>query len=521
MPTLLTSMPSALRRTRALLVGLLFVGASLGFAPTASADPATGPGAVSRVIAGALPAGTVPDGTCAAQVTAVGGGGASSPTDVGFGGTGGAGASISATFRVLPGQSFGGSVGGGGTNPTGGSGDGAVGTGGTGGTIVPRPSGRWRWRSHVHRSWRIDRRRRRWWWRRRGRPSGRTGRRRWRRRLRGDRRRHGRGRVPMARPVSTSAGLRTEARRPGRGRRRGRDEHRQRGPEWRSRRRDRCRDGRQRRPGSNYDSGGGGGGGYTGGGGGAATIDRPRREPAGAVASSLVSATSPTRRPLPRRRSPALPGPHPGGRVGYGATGSIAIDWLPCLYGLSVTKAVSAPTVNAGGAVDWTVTVTNNGPSAMTRGDTVTLTDLLPAGPNGAPAPAFEVLTFAVAGGANAEMTRGPSPAPASPSARRCRHPRSARAPTARPALPKPPSGGLRGLDPGETITITYRQIIANTAPCATITNTATVHDRVTQSGTTDTVGVVATRTDSANLAIACYDLAVVKVASPTPGPGR
>ena len=47
----------------------------------------------------------------------------------------------------------------------------------------------------------------------------------------------------------------------------------------------------------------------------------------------------------------------------------------------------------------WTVVITNAGPDAMTRGDTVDLTDLLPVGPNGAPAPAFEVLSFAVTGG--------------------------------------------------------------------------------------------------------------------------
>ena len=86
------------------------------------------------------------------------------------------------------------------------------------------------------------------------------------------------------------------------------------------------------------------------------------------------------------------------------------------------------------------------------------------------------------------------------------------------PSAPQAPSGGLRGIDPGETITITYEQIIANTAPCATITNTATVTDRATQTGTTDVVGVAATRTANQALTIDCYDLAVTKVASPKPG---
>ena len=86
------------------------------------------------------------------------------------------------------------------------------------------------------------------------------------------------------------------------------------------------------------------------------------------------------------------------------------------------------------------------------------------------------------------------------------------------PSAPQAPTGGTRGLDPGETLTITYEQIIANTAPCATITNTATTTDRATQTGTTDITGVAATKTSSASLTIACYDLAITKVVSPKPG---
>jgi hypothetical protein len=174
--------------------------------------------------------------------------------------------------------------------------------------------------------------------------------------------------------------------------------------------------------------------------------------------------------------------------------------------------------VGGGGAVVWTVTVTNDGPSAMTRGDTVTLTDLLPPGPNGGPGPDFEVLTFAVAGGANAEMTRGPvtcsglTVGSSMPASTVCSRAYSA------PGAAESPSGGLRGLDPGETITITYRQVIADTAPCATITNTASVQDRATQSGTTDTVGVIATQSDSADLTITCLGpgISLVKTASRT-----
>ena len=151
----------------------------------------------------------------------------------------------------------------------------------------------------------------------------------------------------------------------------------------------------------------------------------------------------------------------------------------------------------------------------MTKGDTVDLTDILPAGPNGGPAPAFEVLTFGVSGGSNADMARGAvtcsgvTIGAAMPASTECSRAYDAS------GAPDAPTGGLRGLDVGETITITYEQIIASTAPCATITNTASVQDRASTSGTTDLVGVVATQSDGASLEIDCYDLAIAKVASP------
>ncbi len=512
------SRSTAVRRARSsLLVGLLLVVASLVVAPIASADPATGPGAVSRGTAGALAVGVIPDGTCAARVTAVGGGGASSPVAAGFGGTGGAGASITATFDVLPGQSFQGSVGGGGTNPNGGSGNGAVGTGGAGGTIVNQHrggGGGGRTTIDLGGSTAVvagggggggaahqtapaglgggggftgiaagtvapgsD-----------GQigvdvgatANGGTG---------GQTAAGGAGGTNTANAVANGAtGGGIGAGQGGNG-----------GPD------------------ANYDSGGGGGGGYTGGGGGASTIDQNVSGGGGGGGSSRVSATSPTSAGAAPTSVSGASGPASPAGGGPGASGSIAIDWLPCLYGLSVNKSVSASSVNAGEAVTWTVTITNDGPDPMTKGDTVDLTDLLPVGPNGAPAPAFEVLSFAVSGGSNAEMARGPvtcsgvSVGSSMPATTTCSRAYSA------PGAPEAPSGGLRGLDPGETITITYEQIIANTAPCATITNTASVHDRATQSGTTDRVGVIATHSDSASLTIACYDLAITKVASPTP----
>ena len=271
-------------------------------------------------------------------------------------------------------------------------------------------------------------------------------------------------------------------------------------------------------PDANYDSGGGGGGGYTGGGGGASTVNQTVTGAGGGGGSSWVAATSPTvAAPAPTAIS-GVAGTASPIVAGAGAVGSVAIDWLPCLYTLSISKTVSSATVNAGGSVVWTVAVTNTGPDPMTRGDTVDLADTLPVGPNGSPAPAFKVLSIGTAGGANANMSRGAvtctgvAVGSTMPASTVCSRAYSA------PSAPQAPTGGTRGLDPGETLTITYEQIIANTAPCATITNTATTTDRATQTGTTDITGVAATKTSSASLTIACYDLAITKVVSPKPG---
>lgn len=517
MDFIISSRSSTARRARSkLFIALVLVGTSLALAPSVSADPASGPGAVSQATAGALPAGTIPDGTCAARVIAVGGGGASSPVAAGFGGTGGAGATISATFDVLPGQTFQGSVGGGGSNPNGGSGDGAVGVGGAGGTIVV-----------THRG---------------GGGGGRTsldlggttvvvagggG---------------GGGAAHQVAPAGVGggggfAGIAAATAAPGSNGQAGVDIRATAtggaggqtavGGAGGTNSADAARNGGggggigvgnggNGGPDPNYDSGGGGGGGYTGGGGGASTINQNVSGGGGGGGSSWVSGTSPTAVGAAPTAVSGATGPASPAGAGSGVTGSIAVDWLPCLYGLTVDKSVSAPSVNAGGAVVWTVVITNVGPDPMTRGDTVDLTDLLPAGPNGAPGPDFEVLSFAVSGGSNGNMARGPvtcsgvTVGSTMPATTTCSRAYDA------PGAPEAPSGGLRGLDSGESITITYEQVIANMAACATITNTASVQDRATTSGTTDLVGVIATRSDSASLTIACYDLAITKVASPS-----
>ena len=257
------------------------------------------------------------------------------------------------------------------------------------------------------------------------------------------------------------------------------------------------------------DSAGGGGAGFTGGGGGASTNGDSAMGGGGGGGSSFVRGTSPTVAVSAPTSVSGTAMPSAGSGALPGATGSMALTWVPCLYTLSVAKSVSAPTVNAGGRVVWTVSVTNTGPDPMTRGDTLTLTDTLPAGPNGAPAPAFRVLSIGTSGGSNTDMESGAvtcsglSVGGAMPSNTTCIRPYSAL------SAPGAPSGGIRGLNSGETLTITYEQIIANTAACSTITNTATVVDRTSAGSTT-------TRTGSSPLAIDCYDLAITKSVSPT-----
>ena len=191
-----------------------------------------------------------------------------------------------------------------------------------------------------------------------------------------------------------------------------------------------------------------------------------------------------------------------------GAAGSATIDFLPCLYDLALTKTVSPSPVYAGSTATWTITLKNNGPDPMTKGDTVDLADTLPAGPNGPATPAYKVLSVGVSGGANADMSSGAftcsgvtvgSSMPASTNCSRA---------YAAPGAPEAPSGGLRGLNVGETLTITYEQQIASSAPCpAVITNTATVKDRPSSTGTSDVTGVTVTDSAARPLSISCVSV--------------
>lgn len=264
----------------------------------------------------------------------------------------------------------------------------------------------------------------------------------------------------------------------------------------------------------NFDSGGGGGGGYTGGGGGASTVNSTRTGAGGGGGSSFVSATSPTVSATTPTDVTGAAGPAPAAGSIVGPTGLVTIDWVPCQYTLNLSKTASVTNVNAGAKTVWTIAVTNNGPDPMTKGDVVTLTDTLPTGPIGAPTPQFRVLSIGTTGGSNSDMSSGAitctglTVGGTMPASTVCSRPYDA------PTAPGAPTGGTRGLNNGETLTITYEQVFANTAAAASVTNTATVNDRSTLNPGTDITGTIAARTSAATVNVVPYDLRVVKTAS-------
>lgn len=262
------------------------------------------------------------------------------------------------------------------------------------------------------------------------------------------------------------------------------------------------------------DSGGGGGGGYTGGGGGGSTLNSSLTGGGGGGGSSFVRGASPTvSAQLPTGITGAATATTAPGAI-EGAAGQISIDWIPCQYALNISTTASVTNVNAGAKTVWTITVANTGPDPMTKGDVVTLTNTLPLGPIGAPTPQFRVLSIGSSGGSNTDMDSGAisctglTVGGAMPASTVCSRPYNA------PSAPGAPTGGTRGLNNGETLTITYEQVFANTAPAASITNTATVNDRSTLTGTTDITGTNAARTSSATVNVVPYNLRINKTAS-------
>ena len=464
----------------------------------------------------------VPDGTCFAAVTATGGGGASSPTSGGTGGIGGAGADDqrdrstcfrSVIWRLGRRRRH---------DPNGGTGSGAVGVGGAGGTIIQQHrGGGGGGRSVVnlaglpaviagggggggaaHQNA----------------PSGSGG--------GGGLAGIGAGVAAVGStgqagvdldpndgitPVTANGGQGGQAATGGSGGANSSKCNPQRPPWWGHGIRHR----RQRRPRSRLRQRWRWWGGYTGGGGGSSTALSSVSGAGGGGGSSWVSGSAPVAPATAPTGIGAAAGAASPASAGSGATGSVSIDWLPCLYALDIDKSVSVASVDAGTSVVWSVTVTNTGPNAMTRGDTIDLSDVLTTIPSGGPGPAFEVLEVSTSGGSNATLLSGPitctgvTVGASMPSSTDCSRAYSA------PTSPETPLGGVRGLDVDESLLIRYEQTISNTAGCGAITNTASTTDRSSQTGAADIVGVATTRLDDASLDVACYDLAVAKASDP------
>jgi uncharacterized repeat protein (TIGR01451 family) len=274
-------------------------------------------------------------------------------------------------------------------------------------------------------------------------------------------------------------------------------------------------------PDPNFDAAGGGGGGYTGGGGGASTINSTVTGAGGGGGSSFVRGTSPIAlTSVPTNVSGAAGTSSTGSN--NGTTGAVTLDWIPCVYSLGITKTASAAAVKVGDKVIWTVTVTNNGPDPMTRGDTITLTDTLPTTGIGSATPQFKVLSLATTGSStdpnldSGSITcTGVTVGQAMPASTVCSRPYSSA------SSPDVTASGTRGLNSGETLTITYEEIFANKTAAATITNTASTKDRSSTTGTTDIIGVIAPRSASDSVTLQPYDLKVLKsVSSATIAPG-
>ncbi len=225
----------------------------------------------------------------------------------------------------------------------------------------------------------------------------------------------------------------------------------------------------------NPDAGGGGGAGFFGGGGGAATdlygsgaaVPGGNAGGGGGGGSSFLAAAAPDGSGQAPTAVSSVAGPQLGGE-GVGADGSVTLDWVMCDYDLEVSKSVTPGTVAPGGTATWTVVVTNLGPDPMSRNDILTLGDSLPG------AGATTISSLVISGGAEAVLDSAPLSCDAGvgdsmPTTLTCSRPYSA-------SVVSSPTGS-RGLNVGESVTIVYEQAIPESAG-ATLTNTATVTDR-------------------------------------------
>ncbi|GAA1516697.1 hypothetical protein GCM10009788_21140 [Nocardioides humi] len=217
------------------------------------------------------------------------------------------------------------------------------------------------------------------------------------------------------------------------------------------------------------DTGGGGGGGYFGGGGGASTKGDGAPNHGGGGGGGGASFVDGS-----VLFDSATLGSHDDG-----TSGMISLTWQLCEYDLAVTKTSNAQVFEPGVPVQYVVKVTNLGPEPMVAGDTVTITDAIAVG---------GTLTGVQSSGGGAAFTCTPAVgSPITQDEIDCS---------------RPDAAGDRGLDVGETLTLTYSKALNGGDA---VTNTVSVTDR----------GNPANNTAAATLAPAAPGLALVKKAKP------
>lgn len=247
-------------------------------------------------------------------------------------------------------------------------------------------------------------------------------------------------------------------------------------------------------PDATPDTGGGGGGGWYGGGGAASTVGNGN---GGLSNGGVTGAGGGGGASFVATESPGLPGfavtdvdsVAVGERAtaGVGQDGDVVLDFVPCDYDLAVTKSVDDATPAPGDTITWTVTVVNNGPAPMTRGDLLTVEDTLP-GPG-----STTIASVAVTGGSNdrglarGTVSCGVSAGDPMPSTLTCTRPYA-------DGVASSPDSGQRGLDAGETMTVVYTQTIPAGTPGGTVVdNVVSVTDRGAAADNTDDTTVTVT----------------------------
>ena len=140
------------------------------------------------------------------------------------------------------------------------------------------------------------------------------------------------------------------------------------------------------------------------------------------------------------------------GSRAQGTDGYLTITWVRCDYDLALTKKVSAEVFESGNSVDYAVTVTNLGPQDMPAGAPVVVDD--------AKATGATLVSASSSSGSGVSCTPGTG-TPIAAGKITC-------------GLTDAGSSATRGLRVGESLVLTYRQVLTGTEP---VENTATVTD--------------------------------------------